>query len=226
MVTILLTSIGKRTMNEAILSALAQTDQDFQLVVMDNGTGPHSQENYERYYQDPRVDWHWIQDVPGVCPVTWVFNQAYASGLIRGEFFCCHYDDDIYYPNFVEKMGGYLRANPEIKAVRCTQTRRALSFRDQSPPSELRADRIMYPHDDFDCVVDGMQVMFRSEILPAMAVRYNGEIMPEALDTCSHSDGVFYNRAREYIPEMHFIEEALCEHRHTPWSTFTPTQGE
>ena len=161
-------------------------------------------------------------------PTSRVVNAAYRNKLIRGEYFCMHYDDDIYYPTFMEKMAGYLDERPSVMAVRCTQNRTLLyanSTSETTPP--LVANRIMTPEDNYDCVVDGMQVMMRTEVLDKVYAKY-GELMPEDPDhnSASRTDGQFFDRCKEFIPEMHFIEEALCEHRATPNSTYTPTEKE
>ena len=159
------------------------------------------------------------------CPVSYWTNKAIELGLVRGKYFCCHYDDDIYYPTFMEKMAGYLDEHPEAMAVRCTQNRTKINpdgTQTSTSPLEAKSE-IVGPH--MDCVVDGQQVMMRTEVLTKLKEKYGNELLPEDPDisSCSHSDGIFLNRMGEIIDKLHFINEPLCEHRNTVYSTYTPS---
>lgn len=127
------------------------------------------------------------------------------------------------------KMSEYLDEHPEMGAVRCTQKRTEIhpDGRQVSTPP-LTADKVLTADDGFDCMVDGMQVMMRTSVLHEMRLPSSESEfgwIPENpdWDSCSHSDGIFFERAKPYFKQMGFIEQALCEHRATPESTYTPT---
>jgi len=226
MIQILLTSNGRPYMEEAIESVLAQTSWRWRLTIMDSGKSALSQELCDKYHAHPKIDWHFTGEPDNLaekkCPVAWVFNKAYLWGLFNQEYFCCHYDDDLYYPNFIQTMYDYLDSH-NIMALRCSQRRSQLysdGSKGETPP--LLADKILTPEDNHKCVYDGQQVVMRTSVLDQIFRKYRS-IIPEEPETCSHSDGLFFERAKEFIPELHFIEDTLCEHRNTPSSTYTPT---
>jgi hypothetical protein len=211
-------------LKEALQSVHNQTRQDFELVIVNKGKLPEefhnsfTPDNFTVVYTGESEEMN-----KEVCMVSTVFNEAYKQGLIRGKYFCTFYDDDIYYPQFIEKMAGYLDTHPEADAVRCSEARTKI-FPNQTvtPTSPLEAKDFISGQ-NFDCVVDGMQVMIRTSVLAKVKEKYGDALLPEDINTCSHSDGIFLNRVGEVIDKMHFITDTLCEHRATPLSTYTPT---
>lgn len=230
-ITCLLTAHMKPTLGEAIQSVLSQTRQDFALVIVDSGqwagkNDPVSKQLSEIYLQfviHPRIEWVFTGErqnmSQSVCMVSHVFNQAYEAGLLQGQFICTFYDDDLYYPTFFEKMAGFLEENRGYDAVRCSETWVKYEKGSKTPLRELVADRDLTSADQFDCVVDGMQVMWRKEVLDRM----EKPLMTTRPDECRHSDGLFFEKMKHHISKMGHIPEALCEHRFTPHSTFTPS---
>jgi hypothetical protein len=213
-------------MDDAIRSVIAQSSDQYILNIIDSGRGPHSQEMHNKWANHPKVKWRWTNEPENfrelVGPCAWVFNRAYEWGMIDQKYFCCHYDDDHYFPDFVKEVLNYFSKNPDKKAARVTQ-RRTIVYPDRSleDTGSLIADHILTPEDQYDCKVDGMQCVIRSDILPDIKTKY-GEIYPEEPELISHSDGIFYERAKEFIPEMGFINRILCQHRATEYSTYDP----
>jgi hypothetical protein len=72
----------------------------------------------------------------------------------------------------------------------------------------------------FDCQVDGAMIMFRRELLDKLPA---GQWLPEDPGGCGHSDGVFMERLAAAAGIIPGIDEVLCEHRNTPWSTYSPS---
>lgn len=216
---------------EAVESVLAQTRVDYELIIVDSGAWigkPGQQETdmnicYLKYKEHPRITWITTGELPdmhkSICMVAHWTNIAYKQRLLRGKYFCTFYDDDYYYPEFFEKMAGYMDANPDCMAVRCTQARAKIhenGLKEYTPSLEAKED---ISGQNFDCRVDGGQVMLRTEVLDKIPY----PLLDENMEHCSHSDGVFLNKVGAVIDKMHFINETLYEHRHTPISTFTPT---
>ena len=238
-ITCLMTIHNKPTVLDALEAFFSQTRiTDVALIIIDSGswlkketsTDAQMELAYQRYSSHPNVEWIFTGEAKNfrekACPVAYWFNQAYKMGLLKGKYICTYYDDDIYYPQFMEKMAGYLDEHPEALAVRCTENRTQLmpdGSRASTPP--LEANKEIMGGENMDCVVDGMQVMFRRGALDMIFEEF-GELLPEDPDwnSCSHSDGVFFNRMSQVIDKLHAIPEALCEHRATPYSTFTPTK--
>lgn len=234
-ITCLVMSHMKSTLRAALRSLTDQTrSHDLQVVIIDSGAwfdtdGEVSNEMlaiYKEFKDIPIFEWYFTGEASNlrekVCPVSHWTNLAIREGLLRGKFLCTFYDDDLYYPTFIEKMAGYLDEHPEAQIVRCSEARTFIKpdGTTGSTPS-LMADREIPGGENLDCVVDGMQVMFRRELLD----KIEGPWLPEDPDisSCSHSDGIFFNKVSKVIDKMHFIPEVLCEHRSTQYSTYTPT---
>lgn len=234
-VTILLTSHMKPYLDDALESVAAQTRKDFHCVVIDSGQWIGRKDHelsmkmaavYHKWKDHPLIEWVTTGEDPGLrfrkCPVGWVTNEAIRAGLVRGRFFCTFYDDDLYEPTFVEKMAGYLDANPFVSAVWCTQARVILK-RDGSMQlaGEISA---LNPKQagDMDCHVDGAQIMIRRELLDKIGDPW----LPEgATDDCRHSDGIFLEKVARAAGTIPNIPEFLLSHRFTPLSTYSPSEG-
>lgn len=101
---------GAAFIGEAIDSVLAQTYEDWELVVVDDGSTDHTPEILE-HYGDPRI----IR--------TRQANQGEAAArntaldLARGEFVSFLDADDLYLPNALADMVRYFDAHPEADAL-------------------------------------------------------------------------------------------------------------
>jgi len=230
-ITCILTTHMKPTLGEALKSVTEQTRRDAQVIVADSGAWHGGADRtsreiaylYRTYKDHPMIEWVFTGERPGAslstCMVAKVFNDVLASGMVRGRYLCTFYDDDLYLPTFFERMAGYLDEHQDCQAVRCSER---WVTRDASGTERylktLAADRVLTPLDQFDCVVDGMQVMMRTEAV----LKLTQPIIPEDVDSCRHSDGLFFERLKTVIPQMDALNEELCVHRFTPHSTFTP----
>jgi len=232
-ITCLLTSHMKPDyLPEALESVLNQTRTDFQLLIIDSGQWINKKDEaslkmykiYNDFHNHPLIEWVFTGESEAhhktVCPVAHWTNCAIKAGLIRGKYFCTFYDDDRYYPQFMEKMAGYLDEHPEVKVVWCSERR--IEIRPNGQVVEtgvIKADRIR-SGETFDCAVDGMQVMIRKGVLDLIDYPW----LDEDIENCSHSDGVFLNKIGKLGIQFYPIHEILCEHRATPISTYTPTK--
>lgn len=215
--TIILTSHLKPTLADAIASIRAQTRQDFECIIMDSGQRTDRPEGLP-----PNFEWHETGEEPGlasrVCPVGWATNEATNRGLVRGKYVCTFYDDDVYEPQFVEKMAGYLDDHPDEMAVWCSQGRRRLLVSgEEQDAGGIPANRVLTPG-TLDTRVDGGQVMFRREVLDELGDRW----MTEEPGQCWHSDGIFLEKLVVLCGgSINPIPDLLMTHRYTPFSTYT-----
>lgn len=229
-ITCLLTAHRKPTLGDALHSIITQTRTDAQVLVLDSGAWQRRQdkidaamlEAYVNYKDHPMIQWVFTGESVGAfqttCMVAKVFNETLRSGLVRGKYLCTMYDDDLYHPQFFEKMAGYLDKHPDRKAVRCSEQWIVLNKDGTTKPVRvLEANRTMTQDDTFDQVVDGAQAMYHTESVLAIPQ----PIIPEETDTCRHSDGLFFEKLKHQIGQMDYLDEILVEHRFTPWSTFT-----
>ena len=222
-VTVILTSHMKPYVDEALASLAAQTRQDFQVLVLDSGQwrGLPPERSlgwvYAKWATHPMVEWVFTGEAPGLigrtCPVGFVTNEAIRAGLVRGRYVCTFYDDDLYAPEFIEQMAGYLDAHPDALAVTCSESRRTYS-------GEERGSIGGYERGpgEFDCRVDGAQIMFRREVLD----RIGDPWLPEDTASCSHSDGLFLEKLANVCGRVPGIDATLVTHRFTPLSTYSP----
>lgn len=237
-ITCLQTIHMKPSADRAIESVLAQEYENYKLVVLDSHQWANKYDDvsramraiwlkYSQYPYTNKIEWHFTGEDEDLkdkaCPISWVTNNAIRQGLVQGEYFCTFYDDDIYYPNFFKNMAEYLDNNKDCMAVRCSQ-KRTYELSDgtvgETPPL-MATDFIS--GENFDCVVDGGQVMMRTKVLKLIDDPWLPE-EPE-WDICSHSDGIFFNKLGKVIDKMHYIEEILMENRKMPYSTYSPSEG-
>ena len=98
---------------ETIESVLAQSSPDWELVVVDNGNSNAMAAIVKFYANDSRIKL--IRQV----------NQGYAGGFMAaaavasGAYVCPLASDDLLMPDYVETMGKFLDAHPEVDAVGC-----------------------------------------------------------------------------------------------------------
>lgn len=231
-VTILLASHMKPYLRDALDSVLGQTRTDMQVLVVDSGQWIRQSDDrsqamsaiYRDYHHHPLVDWVTTGEGPDLrrqkCPIGWSTNEAIRAGLIRGRYVSTFYDDDQYHPTFVETMAGHLDEHPEDLAVWCSQDR----IRLDADGTETLVGRIEATGrrgpGQFDCQVDGAQIMFRREVLDAIGDPWLPE---DPGDSCRHSDGIFLEKLAQVAGSVPAIPQVLLKHRFTPISTYTPS---
>lgn len=180
----------------------------------------------KRVSEDSRVKWvttgEEIGDNERFCMVGKTMNDAFRRNLVTGEYFCTFYDDDIYHKDFFAIMTETLDAYPEYPAAMCNQLRSEIymdgskTFTGSLIPASNISGR------NFDCRIDGGQVVFRTSVLELIEQPYMFENKGAE---CSHSDGIFLDRIGEavYPQEFLWIDQTLMENRKFPFSTYSPT---
>jgi glycosyltransferase involved in cell wall biosynthesis len=98
---------------DTIESVVAQTDPDWELVVVDNGNSDAIAAIVRSYAHDPRIRLV-RQD-----------NKGYTGGVMAaarhatGDYFCVLDSDDQLTPDYVQRMVSFLETHPEADAVGC-----------------------------------------------------------------------------------------------------------
>lgn len=239
-VTCILTAHMKPYLRDALASVAAQTALGRLDVVVvdsgqwmdDDGTLPdetsHAMASIYRQYQDASwVDWTFTGEGPELrrekCPVGWATNEAIRRGYVTGDYVCTFYDDDRWHPTFIEQMAGYLDDHPDQLAVWCSQHRIRLDRDGTETLIGVIAATGPKRTGEWDCHVDGGQVMFRRDVLDAIGDPW----LPEdpADGVCRHSDGIFLEKLGAVCGVVHPLPggPVLYDHRFTPISTYTPT---
>lgn len=237
-ITCVLTAHMKPFLADALDAILRQTRiNDLQVLVVDSGqwrgqTDPLSLtmgEIHDTYAMRHPLTWLFTNEPPDFksvkCPVAYATNMVIREGYVKGRYMFTAYDDDRLYSTFVERMAGHLDDHPDDGAVYCSQDRIRLDPDGrESLIDVIRAIRPRQPG-EWDCQVDGGQVMWRTELLDRFGPHV-GEWLPEdpTDGSCRHSDGIFLERLASVIGgPVHGIPDSLCAHRFTPISAYTPS---
>jgi glycosyltransferase involved in cell wall biosynthesis len=107
-------------LREAIESVLAQTYENFELLILDNCSPDHTPDVVESF-KDPRIKYLRHQ-----CNIGGTANWIYGIHLAQGVFFSVLGDDDFYRPHFVESRVRAFKRFGDVDAVfsnyeRCDQ---------------------------------------------------------------------------------------------------------
>jgi glycosyltransferase involved in cell wall biosynthesis len=109
-VTILLPTYNRsHFLPHAIKSAVSQTFTDIQLIILDDASPDDTPEVVRPFLQDPRVRYIRHAENKGITG-----NWRFGLELIDTEFFCLLEDDDIFGPDFVERMMEPLQSDTEL----------------------------------------------------------------------------------------------------------------
>lgn len=101
---------GENYLAETLESIFAQTFQDFEVVISDNGSTDGTEAICRQYVaRDPRVQYHRSETNRGV---SWNFRRA--ARLTCGEYFMFLAHDDKLEPTFLEKCVAVLDSHPEV----------------------------------------------------------------------------------------------------------------
>lgn len=95
------------TIDQSIASVLAQTRRDFELIVIDDGSTDDTASRARQYDSDPRVR---FLHQPNAGPAK---ARNTAINLARGRYVSILDSDDLWLPDYLERMVGALEANPE-----------------------------------------------------------------------------------------------------------------
>lgn len=98
-------------LERAIRSCLAQTFQDFEIIVTDNSTNDLSEKMIE-CLNDPRI--RYFKNATNLGPVG---NTSHATSLAKGKYIKTLMDDDLLKPQCLEKMVEALEKNPNAGVV-------------------------------------------------------------------------------------------------------------
>lgn len=215
----------------SLATVTQQTRLDLEVVVVDSGEWLNQwtpeairmQTIHEEWSKHPLVTWVTLGEPPALiqrkCPISYIVNEVVRAGLVRGRYMCVFTDDDMYEPTYVEKMAGFLDANPDRRAVFCAQKRVR-----QTPGTNQWTDEPGIPADaprhgaGFDQQIDMLQLMFHTSVLQEIPDPWFDEDSETGI--CRHSDGMFMDKVGVLVGEVPNIPEELCTHRYTPLSTY------
>ena len=101
---------GDDFVEQTLKSLLAQSFENFELIISDNGSTDKTQEICLTYAEaDPRIRYHRSDKNRGA---SWNFNNV--VGLASGEYFMWAAHDDLWDPQYIERCANILSQNNEI----------------------------------------------------------------------------------------------------------------
>lgn len=100
---------------EAIDSILAQTYTDFELIIV-NDASPEDLDSIVKSYDDSRIKYFINEDNIGGKDLVAQWNHSILYA--RGEYLILASDDDVYFPQYLERMDVLVEKYPDVKVFR------------------------------------------------------------------------------------------------------------
>lgn len=173
-VSVIMTSYNKpQFVGKVLKAALNQTMSDFELLLMDDNSGPETRQAIAPFLSDPRVKLHvskvkTLDERVRKTRYAVLINEAIR--LSKGAYITYLTDDNLYHPRRLERMAAYLDDRPDVQIVYSASVTRYLDERGRIIRTVERPARSvtrMAP-----CAVDHCSVMHRRSILPEVYRRY------------------------------------------------------
>ena len=96
---------------QAIESILAQTNPDFELIILNDGS-PDNTDEVVKKYKDKRIRYYKNEQNKGIA-----YSRNRVASLARGKYIMIMDDDDISLPERIEKQVQYLETHPDITVL-------------------------------------------------------------------------------------------------------------
>lgn len=111
-VSVILTSYNhEKYLQESIDSILAQTCQDFEVIIIDDCSSDTSWDIINKY-DDPR-----IRRVRNSTNTVWIIKEVIENIQVNGEYIAVHHSDDVWLPDKLEKQVEFLDYHAEYAGV-------------------------------------------------------------------------------------------------------------
>ncbi|PRR90953.1 glycosyl transferase [Bacillus sp. NMCN6] len=200
-VTVIMTSYNKAAyVGRSIEAVLNQTLSDFEFFIMDDGSNEETLAAIEPYRKDPRV--HFIQS--GVKTLkertaktryAVLINQALEQA--KGEYISYATDDNVYAPDRLEKLTGYLDARPRANIVYSGSKVIYLNSK-KEPVKEIvrRAQTVQW---NAPCAIDHCSVVHRASILKRIHAEFKS-YWDESPRFYRLGDARFFFRLNHFYP--------------------------
>ena len=104
-----------RFFREALDSILAQTYTDFELIIV-NDASPEDLDSIVKSYDDPRIRYYVNEENIGGKDLVAQWNHCLEYA--QGEYVILASDDDVYFPQYLEKMDVLVQKYPEVNVFR------------------------------------------------------------------------------------------------------------
>ncbi|PLR76602.1 maturation of the outermost layer of the spore [Bacillus sp. V3-13] len=216
-VSIILTSYNKPLyVAESIESVLEQTEEDWELFIMDDNSNEDTSRVLYSYLRDPRIFYmnSGIDDDKRLQTTRYAVLINHAIPRTTGKYITYLTDDTVYMPNRLQVMLDYFIKNPTVEIVYSSQKMEHLNKNDQvNFELELTATKVLTRAAN---VVDHCSVMHSRKIAEKVFSRYGSywDVDPKYW---FNADAVFWTRLNEFAP-FYPIQEVLDITKKTPQS--------
>lgn len=188
---------GQAYLNEAIDSVLAQTFENFELVIIDDGSTDDS-EKIITVYTDPRIRFLKNDKNRGVA-----YTRSRGLEEAKGEFLAWMDCDDLISPEKFEKQIKFLKENPEIGICGTWWVRfgegRPRVLKSPTDPEIIKASLLFYP------AINPATAMMRMNFIKQYNLKYDHRLLIA-------EDYDFYFEASFHFP-MKNLGEVLYSYR-------------
>ena len=209
---------GENFIAEALDSILAQTYENFELIVSDNGSTDGTEQVCRAYAaEDPRIQYHRNRWNLGAARN---YNRVFE--LSRGEYFKWAAHDDVLAPTMVEKCVAVLDSNPSV--VLCFS--QLVDIDEEANELPIRGSTVTYdlarPHERFRAL---------SEVRPTYTCEAVFGLIRSRVLTKTKLIGSYSDSDRKLLAElglhgpMYEIPEVLFLHRLHPHSSVQTWPG-
>lgn len=198
---------------EAIESILNQTYQDFELVLVDDNSRQETLDALEPYLDNPKISFFQTgrTEEDRLLGYGGAIVGNYALERCTGEYITFIGDDDLYYPNFFERMLLWMEGHRWDVAF-CWQNR--INLLDDGTIEERGINFSVTPLENPSFILDGNQIVHKRELLEKIDQPW----FPTDFETGSYCDGLYMWKIGE-ISIWQPVPETLCKKRYTSLST-------
>ncbi|HCV44453.1 MAG TPA: glycosyl transferase [Bacteroidetes bacterium] len=197
---------GAKYLPEALESVLAQTYQDFEIVICDNGSTDQTKEIGERYAQkDPRIRFY--RNETNVGPLR-NFNRVFELSSDSTYFkFAPH--DDTYAPEYLERCIAVLDEHPDV--ILCNSRIRIVDPRGNTiKENDLSVNGdLPHPSERFLAILNNAKCFELFAVIRRKALL---QMPPPLLHYYAHADGILITRLG-LLGRFHTIDEPLYFNR-------------
>lgn len=195
-------------LKEAIESVLAQTFEDYELLILDNASTDNTEE-VVRSFNDKRIKY-----IKNKINIGGLNNFNKALDMAKGEYVIIFHDDDIMKPELLEKEVEILDKNDDVVLVATNISiinKRGMILKQRE--KELDNDIIFEKYDFIyklfkeNFVLPCPTVMLRTDFINRNNIRFKPEIGPNA-------DGYMWMEINLYNKKILFLHEPLLMYRH------------
>lgn len=216
-VSIILTSYNKPLyVGQSIESVLQQTEEDWELFIMDDNSNEETSRVIHSYLRDPRIFYmnSGIKDDKRFQTTRYAALINHAIPRTTGEYLTYLTDDTVYMPNRLQVMLDFFYNNPNVEILYSSQKMQHLNRNDEiSFVLEIKAEEILTHAAN---VVDHCSVMHSRKIAEKVFSHYGcyWNIDPKYW---FNADAVFWTRLNNFAP-FYPIQDVLDITKKTPQS--------